>query len=129
MSLRQVTVSTTTMERQRPRPASLTCSTGGAPSHTSPWSQSARRLAHYSGLVLGLALLTLLLVPAFASAALEHAPRGVFGSAAQPTVGESGGAIAVDQSTGDVLAVDTEAGTLGRYHEASEFHLGGRVLA
>jgi hypothetical protein len=61
-------------------------------------------------------LLALLLVPAFASAALEHAPRGIFGSAAQPTFVDPAG-MAVDQSTGDVLVIDNEAGTLSRFQE------------
>ena len=39
-----------------------------------------------------------------------------FGSNAQPTFTEAAG-MAVDQSTGDVLAIDIEAGTLSRYHE------------
>jgi hypothetical protein len=84
--------------------------------------------------LLALVLGALLLTPALASAALQHVPRGVFGSAAQPTFGEFGAApIAVDQSTGDVLVVDTEAGTLSRFHEdgtASNFTaLGTNVIS
>jgi Divergent InlB B-repeat domain len=67
--------------------------------------------------LLALAIGALLLFPALASAALEHAPRGIFGSAAQPSFGEPGAsAMAVDQSTGDLLVVDPGAGTLSRYH-------------
>src|SRR5712672_1292823 len=62
-------------------------------------------------------LLALMIVPAFASAAgLEHAPRGIFGSAEQPTFTEAAG-MAVDQSTGDVLVIDPGTGALLRYHE------------
>ena len=66
--------------------------------------------------LLALAIGALLLTPALASAALEHAPRGIFGSAAQPTFTGAAG-MAVDQSSGDLLAIDTEAGKLSRYHE------------
>jgi len=52
--------------------------------------------------LLALAIGALFLFPALASAALEHAPRGIFGSAAQPTFFETGAtAMAVDQTTGD----------------------------
>jgi hypothetical protein len=63
-------------------------------------------------------LLTLLLVPAAASAALpEHAFLETFGSAAQPTFSsELTAGMAVDQSTGEVLVIDAEAEKLSRYH-------------
>ena len=76
------------------------------------------------GAIVVLQLLVFLAVPVVA-AAIEHAPRGAFGSAAQPTVStELTFGMAVNQETGDVLVIDAEAEKLSRYHEdgtASEF--------
>jgi hypothetical protein len=111
MNLRQVAATTTTKESNRVRVQGKALSL---------------RLVG----VLAFSLLALLLVPAFASAALQHVPRGIFGSAAKPTFSsELTLGTAVDQSTGDVLVLDAEAGTLSRYHEDSELDLGERVFA
>jgi hypothetical protein len=79
-----------------------------------------------------LALLSLLALPASASA-LEHPFIENLGAAsgAEPTFTEPQG-MAVDQATGDLLVIDREAGTLSRWHSdgtASEFSaLGTNVI-
>jgi DNA-binding beta-propeller fold protein YncE len=60
--------------------------------------------------IVGLGLLLsvgLLLVPAFASAAPEHAFLETFGSAAQPSFTNPGG-MAVDPATGDLYVTMTK---------------------
>jgi hypothetical protein len=76
------------------RDASLTCAGSGARSGL------RTRLV----LAAALAALALLLVPAASPAALTHLHIGPLGSAEQPQLGVAEG-LAVDQSTGDVLAI------------------------
>jgi hypothetical protein len=47
--------------------------------------------------------------------AAEHFPLEPFGSVAQPSFGNAEG-LAVDQATGDLLAIDAAAGTVSRYN-------------
>ncbi|HEX4436008.1 MAG TPA: hypothetical protein VH061_04360 [Solirubrobacteraceae bacterium] len=54
-------------------------------------------------------------VHATPSLAAKHPALGVFGSASQPTFAAAQ-ALAVDQNTGDVLVVDSAAGTVSRFH-------------
>lgn len=54
-------------------------------------------------------------VLALPALAAQHPPLGSFGSANQPTFG-SARAVTVDQETGDVLVVDSLAGTISRFH-------------
>jgi hypothetical protein len=66
------------------------------------------------GCALAAALLALLLIPAFASAAPAHPFLETFGSASQPAFVQAEG-MAVDQSSGDLLVIDSGAGTLSRW--------------
>ena len=70
------------------------------------------------GQALAAALLVLLLVPALASAAPpEHPFLEIFGSASQPAFGAgNANGMAVDQSTGDLLVIDSGTGTLSRWN-------------
>jgi hypothetical protein len=58
----------------------------------------------------------LLVVPSLASAAKTHVFLETFGSVAQPTFGSPDG-MAVDQSTGDLLVIDSGNQILSRFHE------------
>jgi hypothetical protein len=74
---------------------------------------AARRLA-VPVAVLAAAVASVALTVAPASA-VEHLPLETFGSAAQPSFGHPQG-MAVDQSTGNLLVIDGEAGTVSRYN-------------
>jgi hypothetical protein len=90
-----------------------------APSLGSIMRQLARRGGSSKpGLTTGLLFALLLLAclaPASALAALSHPSLGAFGSANQPSFGNAEG-LAVDQSSGDLLVIDAQAGTVSRYN-------------
>ena len=72
------------------------------------------------GLVFLLSTLTavlgaMALMTSTAGAAESHAFLGTFGTAAQPSFGSPAG-LAVDQSSGDLLVIDTSAGTVSRFN-------------
>jgi hypothetical protein len=74
-----------------------------------------RRLAVWIGVGAGIAgaWLALAAVPALASQ--THLFGGTFGSAGTPTFAGANG-LAVDQSSGDLLVIDTEVNTVTRWH-------------
>jgi hypothetical protein len=75
-------------------------------------------IANLSAL-LGISLTTFLggmaLMASTAGAVETHSFLGTFGTAAQPSFGSPAG-LAVDQSTGDLLVIDTSAGTVSRFN-------------
>ena len=73
-------------------------------------SSAARFVFVVSALIVFLAL-----AASPAAAKKTHLLEGTFGSVAQPSF-EAANALAVDQSTGDLLVIDSQAKTLSRYH-------------
>jgi hypothetical protein len=105
------------------------------------WSRSNASRSHKPprvGLRVRATAVLLLLAAVFAAVfaapgfAAQHPSLGTFGSASQPTF-ESARAIVVDQTTGDVLLVDSSAGTVSRFHAdgtAADFSaLGSNVIS
>lgn len=62
-----------------------------------------------------LAILILALLSAAAGATQTHLFEGKFGTAAQPEF-ETVGGLAVDQSSGDLIVIDSKAQTISRFH-------------
>jgi hypothetical protein len=80
-------------------------------------SSAATTSGRGMGLLLALlaAAILGLLLAAPASAAKKHVFLETFGSAAQPSFGNDAG-LAVDQSTGNLLVIDSSNGTVSRYN-------------
>jgi hypothetical protein len=86
-------------------------------SNTPPRAGSLRSIGSLALLVSALGVLLaagLLLLPASASA-LTYESQGIFGAANQPSFLKAEG-LAVDQSNGDLLAIDAPAGTVSRWN-------------
>jgi hypothetical protein len=90
---------------------------------------AARRVVPSFSVLAAVLALAVIAVPA--EAGKTHLPRETFGSASQPSFGHAQ-AIAVDQSNGDVLIMDSEENTISRYNSdgtPDNFSaLGGNVI-
>jgi hypothetical protein len=97
---------------------------GVAPAKTTQAGGPAKNRHYAFGPIFAAALLmAMVLVPASASARQTHLQLGNLGSAAEPVFPNAGASsLAVEQSTGDLVVIDSKAATVSRYHSDGTPH-------